>query len=320
MAVIQPGKVRPILNLSSPKNFSLNDHLKTDKIPKIFMTTAKDFSHAVYRAGFNAKMSKFDLVNAYKIVSSHPSAWRLHGFSWLNRFFVDLSTIFGSKAAPAHFDCIGFLLVLIAISKSKIPKKYVFRTLDDTPVVTPANCPYGKKFANAYRKICKFVNIQLAPADPRKEKAFENSTFGTVLGVHFNTKNLTWQLPENKARELQNLIFLVHNSPAIHLKTLQQMLGRWEAISQMNPFAKGFRWPLLNFTKSFAGDENLILQIPLSVKDDMKIWAQIAKAASSGLPIPQPPCEPPLQHLTFISDAAGPLDQQTLQGQPPLAS
>ena len=37
----------------------------------------------------------------------------------------------------------------------------------------------------------------------------------------------------------------------------------------------------------------------------MKIWAQIGKAASSGLPIPQPPCEPPLQHLTFVSDAAG---------------
>jgi hypothetical protein len=58
------------MNLSTPKNRSLNDDLKAEKIPKIFMTTAKDFSNAVYKAGYNAKMSKMDIVSAYKIVPS----------------------------------------------------------------------------------------------------------------------------------------------------------------------------------------------------------------------------------------------------------
>jgi hypothetical protein len=66
MAVVQPDKIRPVMNLSTPKNRSLNDDLKAEKIPKIFMTTAKDFSNAVYKAGYNAKMSKMDIVSAYK--------------------------------------------------------------------------------------------------------------------------------------------------------------------------------------------------------------------------------------------------------------
>jgi hypothetical protein len=113
------------------------------------------------------------------------------------------------------------------------------------------------------------------PSDPKKEKAFENSTKGVVLGVLFDTKNMTWALTKQKAAELQNLIFIVHNAPAIHLKILQQLMGKWESISQMCLFAKGFRWPVLNFMKQFADDEDVVLKIPERVKDDMKIWAAI---------------------------------------------
>jgi hypothetical protein len=305
MAVVQPDKIRPIMNLSTPKNRSLNDYLKPEKIPKIFMTTAKDFSVAVYEAGFNAKISKMDIVSAYKIIPSHPSAWRLHGFRWLNQYFVDTTTIFGSKAAPAHFDCLGFVLVLLACSICKIKKKYVFRTLDDTPIVTPANSDFGEKFVKAYKKVCKFLNVKLAPADPSREKAFENSKNGTVLGVQFNTKNMTWSISSKKCKEIKNLIFLVHNSPTIHLKALQQLMGKWEAISQMFQFAKGFRWPLLSFMKKFAGDEMIMLHIPCAVKDDMKIWYALTKAAEEGLPVSPPATGPPLLHYVFASDAAG---------------
>ena len=41
MAIAQDYKVRPILNLSPPKDFSLNDAIDETKIPKIFMSTQK---------------------------------------------------------------------------------------------------------------------------------------------------------------------------------------------------------------------------------------------------------------------------------------
>jgi hypothetical protein len=58
MAIAQDDKVRPILNLSHPKDFSLNDAIDETKIQKIFMSTAKDFSFKLLQAGFGAKMSK----------------------------------------------------------------------------------------------------------------------------------------------------------------------------------------------------------------------------------------------------------------------
>jgi hypothetical protein len=189
MAVVQPDKIRPVMNLSTPKNRSLNDNLKAEKIPKNFKMTAKEFSDAVYKAGYNAKISKkMDIISTYKIVPSHPSACRLHGFQRLKNFFVDTTTNFGSKAAPAHFNCIGFVLALLACSISKIEKKCVFRTLDDTPIITSTNCEKGKKCVKAYRKVRKFVNVKLAPSDPKREKAFENSTSGVVLGVLLTLK------------------------------------------------------------------------------------------------------------------------------------
>jgi hypothetical protein len=57
--------------------------------------------------------------------------------------------------------------------------------------------------------------------------------------------------------------------------------------------------------KQFADDENVALKIPGRVKDDMEIWATITKAAKGGLPIPPPTTGPPLNHLVFVSDAAG---------------
>ena len=95
---------------------------------------------------------------------------------------MDLTTIFGSKAAPADFDCVAATLGELAKTISRLPKAAYHRTLDDMTVVCPQGCGAGKKFVKAYRRICKFINVELAQEDLAKEKAFCNSTTGTVLG------------------------------------------------------------------------------------------------------------------------------------------
>ncbi len=85
---------------------------------------------------------------------------------------------------------------MLAYSISKIEKKCVFRTLDYTPIVTSADCEKEKKFIKAYRKVRKLANVKLAPSDPKREKAVENSTNG-VVGISFNTKK--YDLGHNKA-------------------------------------------------------------------------------------------------------------------------
>jgi len=55
MAVVQPSKVRPVLNLSSPKMFSLNDAIFEFLLPKLTMSTAREFSYSLLDAGFFCK-------------------------------------------------------------------------------------------------------------------------------------------------------------------------------------------------------------------------------------------------------------------------
>ena len=305
MAVVQPSKVRPVLNLSSPKLLSLNDAVHDLLLPKLSMSTAKEFSYSLLDAGFFAKIWKYDLKDAYKNIGTHPCMWKLHGFQWLGKFFVDTTSIFGSKSAPADFDCVAELLTNLALSQCKFPQKWLHRTLDDTVFVCPKNSKEGENMAFHYTGICKHLNVALADFDEHKEKSFQNSTKGTVLGIQFNSENLTWSFPETKNVEFQNMIFVMQNTPGTHLLTVQKIIGKWESIAQMFPFAKGFKWSVLNFLRSFCADENMVLRVPSAVKEDLRIWSAIANAAVYGFPIAKKPHDPPLGTMNFISDAAG---------------
>ena len=93
--------------MGTPAEKSYNDAMDKIQLSKLKMATVKDFAQAAAAAGKGATMSKIDLKDAYKIVPCHPNLWARQGFSWLGKYFVNLTTIFGSKAAPADFDCVA---------------------------------------------------------------------------------------------------------------------------------------------------------------------------------------------------------------------
>ena len=98
--------------------------------------------------------------------------WKLHGFKWLGQYFVDTTTIFGSKSAPADFDCVAELVANLALTKCNLPENFFHRTLDDTVFVCAKNSKEGLKLAEQYEKIGKHINLSLAPFDDAKEKSF----------------------------------------------------------------------------------------------------------------------------------------------------
>jgi len=82
-------------------------------------------------------MSKFDIVAAYKQMAAKLEDYRLQGFRWLNRFFVETKQIFGAITSVSNFDQLGKTVLDITLDRSQIPKKLVHRQLDDVPVVGP---------------------------------------------------------------------------------------------------------------------------------------------------------------------------------------
>ncbi len=101
LAIPQHDKVRLVLNLSAPPGSSYNDCLDKLSLPRASMSSPRRFSHGLWHAGLNATFIKPDMSAACKNIPQHPSVWPAQGFFWLDRYFVDTSTVFGSTAAVA---------------------------------------------------------------------------------------------------------------------------------------------------------------------------------------------------------------------------
>ena len=305
MAAIKKNKVCPILNLSAPEGHSYNDALDERKIPKITMSSAKIFSQSLLEAGVNSSFAKQDVVDAYKLVPCNPSEWELFGFEWLGKFFVDITTPFGSKGAPANYDAVGETSVNIAKTLSSCEKKWIHRQLDDVPVISPKILGEPSIFTDKYREVCVNCNIPLADYCKDFEKAFGHSTKGTVLGIVFNSTNLSWNLPEDKKRETLSMLDNFLKAKKYSLLNFQKLHGKLNDFAQLGIFLQGFKFHQNNFLKTFAENSSTILPIPQDLKDELTVWTKCLLDLGEGLPIPDLKSTPQLKSLRFISDAAG---------------
>ena len=105
--VVRNGKIHPILNMSGPKGKSFNDNVNRTKLERLHMGTAKQFSYALRNAGTDAVFSKFDIQDAYKLMPSRVEDFRLQGFSWLGKYFIETRQPFGGVPSPSNFDRLG---------------------------------------------------------------------------------------------------------------------------------------------------------------------------------------------------------------------
>jgi hypothetical protein len=170
IAVVQPGKVRPVLDVSSPHGESYNstfDELETETVK---MSSAKQFAQLLIKCGHGATMSKHDLVAAYKQVPCKIEDLRLQGFSWLGKYFVETRQIFGAKTSVCNYDVVGETLKLLAVIESGVPNQYVLRQVDDVPVAAPSDSGHCEKFSQTYKEMCEDLNVQLAPDCPLQDK------------------------------------------------------------------------------------------------------------------------------------------------------
>jgi hypothetical protein len=304
IAVPQSDKIRPVLDLSSPSGSSYNDALCKTVLRKAVMSSAKLFSRALWTAGRHSYFSKFDMHSAYKNIPQRPSLWPAQGFSWLGRFFVDTTTVFGSSAAVIQFDTFAHTVQIIAQTAVPIPNFYIHRVLDDLPILCPSHSDLGRRFTAAYLDIARKCNIILAPPCPQRQKAFYNSTAGLVLGVWFDSSDLTWQIPTTKLDGIRRLIHttLCHTAATLH--TVEELLGFLNYFSQHCEFFQGLRSPLQYYHNAFADQRSIHLPIPTAVRQDLATWHEALLFAAKPLPIVPPPKGPPLNRLLFTSDAA----------------
>jgi len=305
LAVPQKGKIRVIMNLSFPQGASFNDNVKDHMMEAVTMTTARQFGFAIVEAGPGARMWKYDLKDAYKNMPAKPSDTHLQGFTWLGRFFVEGQQCFGARTAVAAYDRLGNTLLTIAAINADVPTSKLHRCLDDVPIVAPAQAAWGARLAEEYKLVCSAVGAQLAPNCPNNDKAFENSTVGTVLGVRFDSNTMTWSWSADKVQAALAATSKAANGALLNLHDMQGLMGILNDFAQSCPFLKAFRVPLNAFLAGFGSDESVEKRLTGQAAKDLRVWAAAIQRSATAMPIPHRPEEIPLQCVHFVTDAAG---------------
>ena len=305
MALPSGNKIRPVLNVSQPLGKSFNDNIVKNAMEKVKMSSARNFGYDLKKCGFEAKISKYDMKDAYKNVPAPIKDLRLQGFKWLNRFFIETKQIFGAKTSVANFDILGHTIVALARASCCDNNAFVHRHLDDVPIASPKNSGYCEEFSGKYEEICKKINIQIANSCPYNDKAFKNTTFGKVLGIWFDSVDLTWVLPEDKKERTLTSIHDALYSEKISVLQMQKLMGNLNNVSLMCKFLSAFRKNL----NECLGDalrlnvNDVILNV--NAKNDLKVWAGFLMDDVKKMPIASYPSSPPLYCKSYTSDAAG---------------
>jgi hypothetical protein len=283
---------------------SYNDMLNPVYIRKLTMASPAVISQAILFAGRGALISKVDVVDAFKLIPCNIQEWGHFGFKWLGKYFADVSTPFGSKSAPANFDCLGETIVNVVKTLAEIPDNTVFRQLDDISIVAPRQSNLADRFTKTLKFICAEINVPLAENCPDHDKAFDVSTFGTILGIRFNTNALSWSLPVEKQNQTLSMLksFLFANT--ISLLDFQKLHGKINAFANMFVFLKGFRYHQAAFLRKFAETKCQFLLIPDELKKEIWIWTKVL-LTSNCYPIANLTANPSLYVKKFVSDAAG---------------
>jgi hypothetical protein len=307
LAVIQPDKVRPVLDVSSPKGSSFNDNVNSYENEKVYMASAKSFAQNVVGCGMNAVMSKHDLVAAYKQIPCKIEDLRLQGFMWLGKYFVETRQVFGAKTSVCNYDILGATLKLLAEIDCSIPAQLVMRQVDDVPVISPRNSGFTEEFSAKYKANAKELNVKLAPDCPLNDKAFTNQVRGKVLGVFFDTTDCTWRLSEKKLWKTRSAIKVALQSECSNIREWQRLCGRLNDISQMCSFMKIFRHTILACMEGIpsSAPADTVISISEDAKRDLVIWYNFVNSDLKWLPISQEMIPAPLWCREFVSDAAG---------------
>ena len=264
---------------------------------------AKQFSFMVMSMGRGAWMGKSDLSQAYKCLPVTEEQRRLQCFLFGGRVFTELRLIFGDTYAPLFFDRFHHvILVAFVTGPNRFPRCCWNKCIDDVPVTVPESKEqWMKEHFGTYRRVCNQLGVKLSPMD-NASKSFEASQIGEVLGISFNTQDMTWSLPERKRITLVRLLrTLIDEENSWNLKEAERLVGKLEDVMQLWRPGRFFIDSFLKFKNSLMDKK---AGFPSrTVKRDGRVWLACLEVGE--FPILAQKVEPPPEHLRTYSDASG---------------
>jgi hypothetical protein len=296
------GTARVILNFSAPEGLGVNDGIDNEDFPTS-MSSTSEWLKVLDTCGKRALMLKIDWAAAYKHIHVRTEDLPLQYFNWLGKDFIELMLVFGARSSAGIYDRLAKFVLLLTLAYSRFPRRLVCQYLDDICAASAAGSDNLATFETAYRAVAAELGIQLAPtSDP--DKAFSPRTDGVVLGIHYDTVNWTWRIPQDKLARILNAIRTALTADTLPMHQIWSLVGKLLHYAPLVPAAKFNIGHLVKAT-SLSTLRNFTVPLTADMKRQLNFWWVLLKTTDRRCTIPPPVRPSPPWAMTFYTDAAG---------------
>ena len=252
---------RVIIDLSWPKGHSVNSgvdknsYLGTDFI--LSFPTVDHITSQVKKVGPGAHIYKIDASRAFRHVKMDPGDLDLLGLYWDDATWVDGCLPFGSRHGTQIFSRLSDAVRYVMRCHGFTVLNYVDDFLSiSTPSVAEAS------FAFLYDLLGK---LGLAVS---QKKLVPPSHVAVCLGVEINTKTRTVAIPEEKMRNIVNIIQEWASRQVCTKRQLQSLLGNLLYVSKCVKPSRTFLNRMLALLRDHYDDR--IIHLNVEFKRDLR--------------------------------------------------
>ena len=247
----QPGKLRLILDLSSPDGRSVNGGIE----PELCSLQYLWLDEVVRQIGRRGEAS------AYRIVPVHPGDRPMLGMQWNGAIFFDTRLPFGLRSAPKFFTALADALQW-CFQQSGVT--WVGHYLDDFITVGPPDSPECQHNLNTMLALCQRLGDPSAPS-----KCAGPATKMVFLGFELDTIRGMVQLPAEKMKRTLALVREWSGKKAC--KRRESLLGHLQHAATVVRPGRTFVRRLIELL-SVARSRDQWVRLNASTRSDLTWW------------------------------------------------
>ena len=258
----QPEKWRLIVDLSSPREYSVSDGINKD-LCSLKYASVEDAVQRIWSMGTNTLLAKIDIQHAYRNIPVHVEDRVLLVMQWREKFYMDTVLPFGLRSAPKIFSAVADALEWI-LQQAGVTS--IMHYLDDYLTMGRKQTKECESNLALIQQICASLGV------PLKVEKMEGPTEILIfLGVLIDTSKMELRLPTEKLMELKSLMEQWKYGQASTKRQLLSLIGKLAHAAKIVKPGRTFLRRMLDVAHSVK-DLNHHVQLKSDFKSDLAWW------------------------------------------------
>ena len=259
------NKWRLILDLSHPRNHSVNDGIRRD-LCSLSYTSVDNIVQKILMMGRGTLLAKIDIEHAFRNVPVHADDRHLLGLAWDGGVYIDTVLPFGLRSAPKIFNAVADGLQWIACERGMSDLDHF---LDDFITTGHPNTDECARNLDILVDTCHILGMPLALS--KKEGPATSLIF---LGIEVDCNSMQLRLPLPKLHRLQATTREWAGRKACTKHELQSLIGQLHDASIIIRPGRTFIRRLLDLLKaSHHRKQKDMVRLNTEARSDILWWS-----------------------------------------------